>query len=156
MNKNVVVLFFLFFTIFLSACSLEPDVAQKYKQEKPLVADIVIPETFSFTDSSTFKVVLHQDGAVVNGADFVHFEMWNHDGSVNYGMEEVVEVGDGIYQISKAIKSDGLYYIMVHAGNNGSIIMPRKQFVVGELSESELEFLQNGTQMKEQSNGDHH
>ncbi|SES05251.1 YtkA-like [Gracilibacillus ureilyticus] len=156
MKKNAVILLLVLTATILSACSLEPEVEKRYKQENPLVADIIIPETLSHTELSTFEVILQQEGAEVEDADFVHFEIWKQDGSIKYGMEEANEIGNGIYQISKRINRDGLYYIKVHAGNNGSLIMPQKQFVVGELSENELEFLQSGAKVENQTEESHH
>jgi hypothetical protein len=140
----------------LSACSLEQDVANLYKKEKPLQLEIVIPESFSENKEETIKVVLTQDGKKVEGADFVHFEIWKQDGSLNYSMEQAEEVGNGSYSLSKNFDSDGLYYIKVHASNDGSIIMPQKQFIVGELSKSELEFLQKGLQRQKVNHEHHH
>jgi hypothetical protein len=61
-----------------------------------------------------------------------------------------------MYSITKEFDRNGLYYIQVHAGNNGSIIMPQKQFIVGKLSESELKFLQKGIQKQAESHEHHH
>jgi len=70
-------------------------------------------------------------------------------------MEPAENVGNGMYSLSKEFESDGLYYVKVHASSNGSIIMPQKQFIVGKLSKSELEFLQKGKQ-KQSGNHEHH
>ena len=155
MKKNLCISFIFIFSLLLSACSLEQDVANLYKKEKPLESEIVIPESFSDNKQETIKVVLTQDGKKVEFADFVHFEIWKQDGSLNYNMEQAEEAGNGTYSLSKEFDSDGLYYIKVHASNDGSIIMPQKQFIVGKLSKSELEFLQKGLQ-KQNENHEHH
>jgi len=154
-KKNICLSFVLIFSLFLSACSLEEDVADLYKKENPFEAEIVIPESFSNNKQETIKVVLTQDGKRVESADFVHFEIWKQDGSLNYNMEQAEEVGNGMYSLSKEFDSDGLYYIKVHARNNSSLIMPQKQFIVGEFSKSELESLQEGLQ-KNEGNHEHH
>ena len=71
-------------------------------------------------------------------------------------MEEANNLGNGTYSISKDFDSEGLYFVKVHAGNKGSIIMPRKQFVVGELSESDLDFLRKGAQSEIEVHEHHH
>lgn len=144
------------FCLLLSACSLEPDAADLYKKEKPLESEIVIPESFSANKQETIKAVLTQDGKKVEDADFVHFEIWKQDGTVKYNMEEAVKEDNGTYSISKDFNSDGLYYIKLHASNDGSIIMPQKQFIVGELSKSELEFLQQGLPKQTETHEHHH
>ena len=50
----------------------------------------------------------------------------------------------------------GLYYVQVHASKGGDPIMPKKQFIVGELSKSELELLQDGAPKQENEHQHHH
>ncbi len=156
MKKNICISFIFIFSLLLNACSLEQDVANLYRKEKPLESEIVIPESFSDNKKETIKVVLTQDGKMVEGADYVHFEIWKQDGTVKYNMEEAVEEGNGTYSLNKSFDGDGLYYIKVHASNDGSMIMPQKQFIVGELSKSELEFLQKGLQKQNENHQHHH
>jgi YtkA-like len=156
MKKNIGISLIFIFSLLLSACSLEPDVANLYKKEKPLESEIIIPESFSENKQETIKVVLTQDGKKVESADFVHFEIWKQDGTLKYNMEQAEEAGNGTYRLSKEFDSDGLYYIKVHASNDGSIIMPQKQFIVGDLSKSELEFLQKDVQKQNEHHEHHH
>lgn len=156
MKKNICISLIFIFSLLLSACSLEKDVTNLYKEETPLAAEIIIPASFSANTKETMKVVLTQGGKKVENADFVHFEIWKQDGSLKYSMEQAEEEGNGTYTLSKNFDSDGLYYIKAHASNDGSIIMPKKQFIVGKLSESELKFLQKGSQKQEESHKHHH
>jgi hypothetical protein len=154
-KKTTIFMLTIMFSLLLSACSLNEDAASLYKQETPLQAEIIIPETFS-EGKETIKAVLTQNGKTVENAEFVHFEIWKQDSSLKYEMEQAAEEGNGTYSITKSFESDGLYYVKVHAGNNGSIIMPTKQFIVGELSERELKFLQEGARKQEGSHENHH
>lgn len=151
---------FLFFVltscILLSACSLKEDVADLYKTENPLEAEVILPESFLDSQKETIEVLLTQDGEKVNGADYVHFEIWKQDGTLHYNMEPAKEMGNGIYALSKDFHSDGLYYLKVHASNNGSIITPQMQFVVGDLSKEELEILQDDLPITEGGHEHHH
>jgi hypothetical protein len=155
-RKSICISFILHVSLLLSACSLDQDVANLYKEETPLEVEIILPQSFSDNKQETIKATLSQDGKRITRADFVHFEIWKQDGSLIYGMEEAEEIGNGMYSITKEFDRNGLYYIKVHAGNNGSIIMPQKQFIVGELSESELKFLQKGLQKQSESHEHHH
>lgn len=155
-KKNRCILLIVILSTLLSACSLKQDVEKLYKEEAPLQAEIIIPNTFSANEQETIKAILTQNGKRVEDADFVHFEIWKQDGSIKYSMEEANELGNGIYSISKDFDHDGLYFVKVHAGHNGSIILPKKQFVVGELSESELDSLQKGTQSENEVQEHHH
>ncbi|MCK1992194.1 FixH family protein [Peribacillus muralis] len=156
MKKNICIFLIFIFSILLCACSLEKDVTALYGEETPLEAEIIIPASFSANTQETIKAVLTQGGNKVENADFVHFEIWKHDGSLKYSMEQARKEGNGTYTLSKSFDGDGLYYIRVHASNNGYIIMPQKQFVVGRLSESELKFLKKGIQKQEKSHEHHH
>lgn len=155
-KKNRCILLIVILSTLLSACSLKQDVEKLYKEEAPLQAEIIIPNNFSANEQETIKAILTQNGERVEDADFVHFEIWKQDGSIKYSMEEANELGNGIYSISKDFDHDGLYFVKVHAGHNGSIILPKKQFVVGELSESELDSLQKGTQSENEVQEHHH
>lgn len=156
MKKNISMSMIFILSLLLSACSLKQDVTNLYKQETPLESEIIIPESISANKQETIKVILTQDGKKVEGADYVHFEIWKQDGSVKFDMEQAKEEGNGTYSLSKNFDSEGLYYIKVHASNDGSIIMPQKQFVVGELSESEIKFLQRGKPKQQESHKNHH
>ncbi|MEK4403996.1 FixH family protein [Sporosarcina sp. FSL K6-6792] len=156
MKKNISMSMIFILSLLLSACSLKQDVTNLYKQETPLESEIIIPESISANKQETIKVILTQDGKKVEGADYVHFEIWKQDGSVKFDMEQAKEEGNGTYSLSKNFDSEGLYYIKVHASNDGSIIMPQKQFVVGELSESEMKFLQKGKPKQQESHKNHH
>lgn len=156
MKKYVCFFFAVICSIFLTACSGEEDAANLYKQEQPLELNIIIPESFSANHQETIMAVLIQDGKKVKGADYVHFEIWKQDGSVNYGMEEARDEENGTYSLRKSFDSEGLYFIKVHASNKGSIIMPQKQFIVGKLSESDISFLKKGAQIEDGSHENHH
>ncbi|WP_436374870.1 FixH family protein [Cytobacillus sp. BC1816] len=149
-------IFMILLLSFLSACSLDKNAAELYKQETPLKLEIQTPDTFTAGERETIKATLTQDGKPAVHADFVHFEIWKLDGTVQYGMEEAVNEGSGVYSISKDFDKDGLYYVKVHAQQGDSLIMPQKQFIVGELSKSDMEFLQEGTAKQEAVQGHHH
>ncbi|MFB9760297.1 FixH family protein [Ectobacillus funiculus] len=146
----------LLLSLFLGGCSLHKDVEKLYKTEAPLEVNIILPEHVSPNKPELLKAVLTQDGKKINHADFVHFEIWKKDGSVQYGMEPVKDDGNGTYSLSKVFNRKGLYIIKVHAGNQGSMVMPRKQFVAGQVSEEELHSLKESSQNQGGSNGHHH
>ncbi|WP_226671932.1 FixH family protein [Rossellomorea aquimaris] len=144
----------LFLCTLLGACALKEDAAELYHQESPLHADITMPDAFSGSDP--IKVELTQDKKIVTDADFVHVEIWKNDGTFHAGMEEAENAGDGVYTFHKELKEDGLYYIKVHAGNNGSTIMPTKPFAVGELSKADVEALNDQAPAESGDHSQHH
>ncbi|PSL40078.1 YtkA-like protein [Planomicrobium soli] len=156
MNKSNVFLLLLVSLLLLSACSVRSDAADLYKQETPIELEILLPEAISVGDKVTIQASLTQDEKKLEDADFVHFEIWKQDGSIRYPMQEAKDMGDGVYQLTAHFAKEGLYYIEVHAGNNGSIISPQKQFVVGGLSGSDLEALEQGPKENGGTSGHHH
>ncbi|KOR82421.1 FixH family protein [Paenibacillus solani] len=154
--KSRIVLTVLLAALLLSACTASPDAANRYEKEIPLIAEVNIPETLSIHQPETIEITLTQDGQRVPDADFVHYELWSNDGSLRDPMTDAVEVGDGVYTVTKTFDKEGLYFIKLHSGNNGSIIIPQKPFAVGKLSEDELAYLQAGTPTFQEGTAEHH
>ena len=144
----------LFVCMVLGACAPKEDAVELYHQESPLQADITMPNDFSGSDP--IKIELTQDKQKVEDADYVHVEIWKGDGSFHDGMEEAEDAGDGVYTFTKKLTEDGLYYIKVHAGNNGSTIMPTLPFAVGELSKADVEALNDQTPAESGDHSQHH
>jgi len=154
--KSRFILSVLLSVLLLSACSASPDAANRYEKEIPLIAEVNIPDALSVHQPETIEIILTQDGKRVPGADFVHYELWSHDGSLRDPMTDAVEVGDGVYTVTKTFDKEGLYFIKLHSGNKGSIIIPQKPFAVGKLSEDELAYLQAGTPTFQEGTAEHH
>lgn len=144
------------FGLLLGGCSLKEDAAELYLQEQPLHAEVVLPETIMSQEQVPIKVILTQGGKKVEEIDSVEFEMWKHDDSLHATIEKPVKLEEGIYGINKTFDRDGLYYIKIHASMGDAIIMPQVQVVVGELSKSELEYLQKDLLEKEEGHEHHH
>ncbi len=147
---------FFILSLVLSACSLKQNVATLYKQEEPLHAEIIIPDSFSSNEPDVIIISLTQNEKRVEDADYVHVEIWKQDGSVKYAMEQAKEIGNGLYSVTKDLNQEGLYFAKIHASKNGSIIMPQKQFIVGDLSRNELEFLQDGIKSQAENHEHQH
>lgn len=144
-------------SILLSACSSDIDKsATLYQQETPLEMGINTPTKLMPNQESLIQVSLTQQEEKVSNADFVHFEIIKQDGNINYGMHEATNEGNGIYSKVVTFDSDGLYFLKIHAGNNGSIIMPTKQIIVGSLTENDKLFLRQNTSIPETTHEGHH
>lgn len=144
------------FGLLLGGCSLKEDAAELYLQEQPLHAEVVLPERITSEEPVPIKVILTQDGKKVEEVDSVEFEMWKHDDTNHATVEQPSELEEGTYGINKTFERDGLYYIKIHASKGNAIIMPKVQIVVGELSKSELEYLQKDLPEKEEGHDHHH
>lgn len=142
--------------LLLSGCALRGDAADLYKKETPLQVEVNVPEEIAAGSEVPLEATLKQNGELVKQADYVHFEVLNQDGSVHQPMEEAIETGDGVYSLPVEFVKDGLYSFVVHAGNNGSLVSPQHQFIVGELSDTEAENLKEGTPPEKEGSGSHH
>lgn len=142
--------------LLLSACSVRGDAADLYKQEAPLQIVAELPEEITPGETVRFQAELTQNGEPVNEANFVHFEVRKQNGSIPYPMKEAQALGDGVYEMEASFKSNGLYFLEVHAGSGESISNPHYQFIVGDLSESELDSLKEGPEPDSGSSGHHH
>lgn len=156
MKKAHAMLFLVVICLILQGCSVRSDAADLYKKEKPLEVEMVLPESISSNEEIMIQASLTQDGKPIEDAGFVHFEIWKQDRSVSYPMKEAKAAGNGTYQMAVTFKSDGLYVFKVHAGTNDSLISPQMQFVVGELSDTEMEALKKGPIKNEGTSGHHH
>jgi hypothetical protein len=155
MRINRIFLLFIWIVLLLSGCSLKEDVAELYTKENPLHAELVLPDTISTEELVPIHVILTQNGKQVKDVDFIHFEIWKHE-DAQHTHEQPNLYEDGTYGLNKTFDSDGLYYIKIHASHNGSTIMPKAQMVVGELSDSELEYLQKDLPEQEEIHEHHH
>jgi hypothetical protein len=135
------ILFLIVMGLLLGGCSLDENTEELYKIEQPLQVEVILPDSFAAGEDVPIRAVITQNGKKVADADYVHFEIWKRDGTVHYPMEEATDEGEGVYQLTKKFEQDGVYTIKVHASSAGSLIMPQKRFVVGELTEAELEEL---------------
>jgi len=91
----------------------------------------------------------------VDAADNVHFMFWNNSSNQNESIAAAND-GNGVYSVEKTFGQPGLYFVKVHAGANGSNVMPTKQFIAGEISKEQLDSLQKGSQDKQQHHSQHH
>ena len=142
--------------LLLSGCALRGDAADLYKKETPLQVEVNMPEEIAAGGEVPLEATLKQNGELVEQADYVHFEVLNQDGSVHQPMEEAVAAGGGLYSLPAEFENDGLYYFVVHAGNNGSLVSPQHQFIVGDLSDAEVESLKEGPPPEKEGSGSHH
>jgi hypothetical protein len=156
MKKVSLLVWFSMVLLLLSGCALRGDAADLYKKEMPLQVEVNVPQEINAGERVAMEATLKQGKEWVEKADYVHFEVLNQDGSVYYPMEEANEKANGVYSLSVEFEKDGLYYLEVHAGNNGSLVSPQHQFIVGELSDKELESLKQGPSPENEGDGQHH
>jgi len=156
MNKTIAFGLAVFLLCALSACTVREDAAALYKQETQLEAEIITEPALSAGQPTRIQAVLTQGGRKVEEADFVHVEIQRQDGTIAVPMEETKNDGSGVYSFPTEFKEDDLYFILLHAGNRGSLISPRKHVVVGDLSEAEIKLLKQGPKVQLEPSSHHH
>lgn len=143
----------------LTGCTVASDAADQYAVAEPLSVQLELPKNKQPDqegESHTFKATVWQNEKQLSQVDFVHFEIWKVDGTLTYSMEPAETEKNGVYSIQKTLPKSGLYYVKVHAGVNSTMIMPTKQFIIGELSKADLKILQDGAQPENGNSGHHH
>lgn len=156
MKRKYLLVLFIGGMLLLSACSLRNDAADLYKKENALQVKVAVPDVIAADEPFKVQAILSRDDVKLEKADFVHFEILKHDGSFRLPMEEALFIKEGLYEMELYLEEDGLYYLDVHAGFKGSIVNPRQQFIVGELSEAELDALKKGTVADQEMPSKHH
>jgi hypothetical protein len=142
------------FSLLLAACSLDEEAAGFYKQEIPLEIDISLPDPVLLNKPQLFRAILSQGGKVVDDADYVHFTISKKNSSNPIETIVAANEGNGVYTVERTIDREGIYYVKVYASANGDRVMPTKQFIVGEISDEEIDPVQK--QDKVQNHDQHH
>ncbi|WP_055108833.1 FixH family protein [Paenibacillus ihumii] len=96
------------------------------------------PEKLNSGEPVAIQAKVTQGNEAVTDAKSVMFEVW-HSGDEHHEMLEGTHAGDGIYSIEKTFEQDGVYNVIAHVTARDMHNMPRKQFIVGTVSDEEIE-----------------
>lgn len=106
----------------------------------PVEVDILSTgEDFLPGEEGIIEVKVTQGGEGVADADEVLIEIWkkgHQEESINY---EAENKGDGLYQLAHTFPEDGIYYVIAHVTARNMHVMPREEFIIGEVELSEHE-----------------
>ncbi|WP_255298467.1 FixH family protein [Brevibacillus dissolubilis] len=131
----VQLLWIFLFGLFLTACSVDQEAVQLYRQEKPIDIEITVPNPIVLNQPQIFTAVLRQDGSAVDDAEDVRFMIWKEGSTSPHDTMAASNAGNGTYTVEKTIDGDGVYYVKVQASADGSKVMPTKRFIVGDIPE---------------------
>ncbi|MEC0239840.1 FixH family protein [Paenibacillus dokdonensis] len=124
----------------MSACS---DSAHNAESGQGLFQDVInvsiqtSPDKIVLNQPVTINASVSQGGDAVNDAKKVEFEVWKW-GDKNHETLKGKHQGEGVYSIEKEFPSEGIYYVIAHVSARGMHNMPRRQLVVGNVSEKEI------------------
>lgn len=121
-------------------------------------ADIQLPETLTSNQEITFKVKLTQGNDSVEDADDVMFEIWKANEKEKAVLIEAPHDKNGIYKARSSFKADGVYFIQTHVTARDMHVMPKQQFVVGNVTEDELKAAEEAVEKEKSAeiSGKHH
>jgi hypothetical protein len=160
MNRLFFSIGLIFALLFVSACTANTKQSDSESNVTELVeAEIIMPDEISLNQGNVLKVQLTQGEENVEDAEDVQFEIWQANDKENSKMIEAKHENDGIYSVKKTFQEDGIYYVQTHVTARDMHVMPKKQFVVGEVSEEELKALEEENNKQVESgggNGKHH
>jgi YtkA-like len=148
MKKNqLLMLFILFILTSVAACS-----QQKEKiVEAPQILDVqlaVNPVQGKMNEVITFEAKVMYGEKEVTDPDEVTFEVWRaHDNK--HEKIEPKNKGNGVFSLEKSFAMEGTYYIYAHVTAEKMHYMPKKEFVIGQPSEPEVEGASKGMENNE-------
>lgn len=129
-----------FMIAFLAGCSSassQPGIMD----EIPEMIEVQIqsePEELKLGEPVSIQAKVTQGVEEVTDAKSVTFEVW-YSGDEHHEMLEGAHAGNGVYGIEKTFDKDGVYNVIAHVTARDMHNMPRKQFIVGTVSEEEIE-----------------
>ncbi|MNJ36789.1 FixH family protein [Paenibacillus bouchesdurhonensis] len=124
----------------LAGCSSASD-QTRLLNEIPEIIEVQIqsdPEELKLGESVAIQAKVTQGGEDVTDAKSVIFEVW-YSGDEEHEMLEGTHTGNGVYGIERTFDKDGVYNVIAHVTARDMHNMPRKQFIVGTVSEEEIE-----------------
>jgi hypothetical protein len=87
------------------------------------------PKEPTFHENTTFSVTVTQNGALVDDAKEVRFELWK-EGQEPHEMIPATRQGEGVYAVQKAFSEPGTYYVMYHVTARDFHNMKKQAFTV--------------------------
>lgn len=120
--------------ILLTACNDNQAHSEKEARE-PLKVEILAPNELSVGEAAQLQIKVTQGDKNVNDAEEVEFEIWKDGESDRSVMVPAKNIGDGIYEVNQSFDMEGTYYIQTHVTARSMHSMPKKQVVVGDVSD---------------------
>ncbi|MGF3102780.1 FixH family protein [Rossellomorea sp. DUT-2] len=160
MKKIITVLGIVVLIEVLSACTANSNSSASESETAKLVeVDISLPENISPNEENTLKVKVTHAGENVEDADDIQFEVWKMNDKEESEMIEATHEKNGVYSIRNTFKETGVYYIQTHVTARDMHVMPKKQFIVGDVSKEEMEKMkqmEEDSHQEGESGGQHH
>ncbi|WP_277680302.1 hypothetical protein [Gracilibacillus dipsosauri] len=146
--------------ILLAACSanlVKEGSAELYHTEYPLELELDLPTKIAPKQVFSVRVLLTRNEVPINELEGVQLKVWKNEQPNRILESNLAYEKEGWYQTDLTLTEDGIYFLQVLASTDQSSILPTKRFIVGELSDEELNQLKQLEEKPDQeSHHEHH
>ncbi|MBH9965055.1 FixH family protein [Rossellomorea oryzaecorticis] len=156
MKKSIMLLSVLGIILFLSACSENSKEVKESKLPEQVKADITAPEEVALNEATILEVRVTQGKEAVDNADEVKFEVWKGHNKDESKMFKGEHVKEGTYKIKTSFSEDGIYYVQTHVTARDMHVMPIRHILAGDVSEEELNALEESLDHDHDEDGHQH
>lgn len=141
----------------LAACSADPEAAEQYAKREEINVIIEAPESIEADSSPQIDVKLTKDGQALEEEASVNFLVWKDENKADAEEIPASLDADGTYHLVYTFPSDGVYFVKADVKVDNIHLMPTKQIRVGELTQEEIEKIEQEQEQKKQNDsGSHH
>ena len=109
------------------------------KKENVLKIEMMLPEEIATGEAVEIKALMSQVDGEEPMLENIEFIIWKNGESDQADRFQPKNQGNGLYTVNTIVKEEGLHFVKVEANTVDSKVMPTKQFVVGSLSEEDIE-----------------
>ncbi len=138
MRKNLFLMIGIVWMVtILAACSQQTE----KRVETPQFLDVQLtinPTQGNINEVITFEAKVLYGNKEVTDPDEVTFEIWREHDEQHEKLEPKHK-GNGLFALEKRFSIEGTYYIYAHVTAEGMHYMPKKEFVIGQSGEPEVE-----------------
>lgn len=132
----------------LGACGAEEadNASEVVQSMEPVEAELNVPATADEGEPVVLAVRVTQDGAAVDDADEIKFEVWKNGAKEDSEMTKATLTSDGVYEAETTFADEAVYTVQVHVTARSMHTMPTTNVTVGHPK----------TAAEEKEENDHH
>lgn len=117
----------------LGACGAEEadNASEVVQSMEPVEAELNVPATADEGVPVVLAVRVTQDGAAVDDADEIKFEVWKNGAKEDSEMTKATLTSDGVYEAETTFADEAVYTVQVHVTARSMHTMPTTNVTVG-------------------------
>ncbi|PKG30270.1 hypothetical protein CWS20_04580 [Cytobacillus horneckiae] len=146
-------IFLLVGALLLAGCNVQENDPVGNQPER-VDGAIILPDKAEPEDTVELKTVVTQGEEQVADAEEVKFAVWKM-GSEEEAIElKAVHEQDGMYAAATEFNEEGIYFVQAKIDAREQHVRPLMQFIVGELTEEEIQEFMNSKQKEEKNDAE--